>query len=39
MIANIVMKTFWITVITIVILFYLFLIHPLLMALKAAMRL
>ena len=39
MIANIVMKTLWIIVIAIVILFYLFLIHPLLIALKAVTRL
>lgn len=39
MIANIVMKTLWIIVIGVVILFYLFLIHPLLLALKAAMSL
>ena len=39
MIANIVMKALWTIMIAIVILFYLFLIHPLLLALKAAMRL
>ncbi|UCC38170.1 MAG: hypothetical protein JSV96_09930 [Candidatus Aminicenantes bacterium] len=39
MLANIIMKTFWIVVIGIVILFYLFLLHPLLLTLKAAMRL
>lgn len=39
MIANIVMKTFWVIVIGIVILFYLFLIHPLLMAIRAVTRL
>jgi len=37
MIANIAMKTFWIIVFSIVILFYLFLIHPVLLLLKGVM--